>query len=160
MVQAKYADTRMEQSRLDSATALYLRCAGYTMDAVDLELFRHTPCSFTNTELRDSLERRTRILQYAYVKNNRTGEEVRWKTQGAFISQQDKAAFQAECTRKQQERAKELLLEHEKTAERVAGQLSWMKQDVPTPYLDRKGLAPRRGVFFGHRWKNDLHPCC
>ena len=24
-----------------------------------------------------------------YVKNNRTGEEVRWKTQGAFISQQD-----------------------------------------------------------------------
>ena len=26
-----------------------------------------------------------------YVKNNRTGEEVRWKTQGAFISQQDKA---------------------------------------------------------------------
>ena len=27
-----------------------------------------------------------------YVKNNRTGEEVRWKTQGAFISQQDKAA--------------------------------------------------------------------
>lgn len=95
-----------------------------------------------------------------YVKNNRTGEEVRWKTQGAFISQQDKAAFQAECARKQQERAKELLLEHEKTAERVAGQLSWMKQDVPTPYLDRKGLAPRRGVFFGHRWKNDLHPCC
>ena len=54
-----------------------------------------------------------------YVKNNRTGEEVRWKTQGAFISQQDKAAFQAECARKQQERAKELLLEHEKTAERV-----------------------------------------
>ena len=28
-----------------------------------------------------------------YVKNNRTGEEVRWKMQGAFISQQDKAAF-------------------------------------------------------------------
>jgi putative DNA primase/helicase len=49
-----------------------------------------------------------------YVKNNRTGEEVRWKTQGAFISQQDKTAFQAECARKQQERAKELLLEHEK----------------------------------------------
>lgn len=91
-----------------------------------------------------------------YVKNNRTGEEVRWKTQGAFISQQDKAAFQAECARKQQERAKELLLEHEKTAERVAGQLSWMKQDVPTPYLDRKGLAPRRGVF----WATDGKTTC
>ena len=74
----------------------------------------------------------------------------------AFISQQDKAAFQAECARKQQERAKELLLEHEKTAERVAGQLSWMKQDVPTPYLDRKGLAPRRGVF----WATDEKTTC
>ena len=93
-----------------------------------------------------------------YVKNNRTGEEVRWKTQGAFISQQDKAAFQAECARKQQERAKELLLEHEKTAERVAGQLSWMKQDVPTPYLDRKGLAPRRGVFLATDGKTTCIP--
>ena len=93
-----------------------------------------------------------------YVKNNRTGEEVRWKTQGAFISQQDKAVFQAECARKQQERAKELLLEHEKTAERVAGQLSWMKQDVPTPYLDRKGLAPRRGAFLAKDGKTTCIP--
>lgn len=93
-----------------------------------------------------------------YVKNNRTGEGVRWKTQGAFISQQDKAAFQAECARKQQERAKELLLEHEKTAERVAGQLSWMKQDVPTPYLDRKGLAPRRGIFLATDGKTTCIP--
>lgn len=80
------------------------------------------------------------------------------KRKGLFISQQDKAAFQAECARKQQERAKELLLEHEKTAERVAGQLSWMKQDVPTPYLDRKGLAPRRGVFFATDGKTTCIP--
>ena len=60
--------------------------------------------------------------------------------------------------RKPIERAKELLLEHEKTAERVAGQLSWMKQDVPTPYLDRKGLAPRRGVFLATDGKTTCIP--
>lgn len=66
MVQEKFADVRMNQSRLDSATALYLRCAGYSMDAVDQELIRHTPPPTTAREQRDSLERRSRILQYAY----------------------------------------------------------------------------------------------
>ena len=66
MVQDRFADVRMAQSRLDSATALYLRCAGYTMEAVDQELMRHSPRPTTDREQRDSLERRTRILQYAY----------------------------------------------------------------------------------------------
>lgn len=66
MVQEKYADVRMDQSRLDSATALYLRCAGYSMDAVEQEILRHTPPPITAREQRDSLERRSRILQYAY----------------------------------------------------------------------------------------------
>jgi len=66
MVQDRFADVRMEQSRLDSATALYLRCAGYTMEAVDQELMRHSPPPTTYRDQRDSLERRTRILQYAY----------------------------------------------------------------------------------------------
>ena len=38
----------------------------------------------------------------------------------------------------------------------MAGQLSWMKQDVPAPYLDRKGLAPRRGAF----WVKDGKTTC
>lgn len=93
-----------------------------------------------------------------YMKNNRTGEELRWKTQGAFVSQQEKAAFHAECARKRQERAKEQVLEQEKTAQRVAGQLSRMKQAVPTPYLDKKGLAPRRGVFLAEDGKTTCIP--
>ena len=66
MVREKYADVHMDQSRLDAMTALYLRCAGYTMDTVDQELIRHSPRPTTEAERSDSLERRTRILQYAY----------------------------------------------------------------------------------------------
>ena len=36
------------------------------MEAVDQELMRHSPRPATDREQRDSLERRTRILQYAY----------------------------------------------------------------------------------------------
>ena len=66
MVREKYADVHMDQSRLDAMTALYLRCTGYTMDTVDQELIRHSPRPTTEAEKSDSLERRTRILQYAY----------------------------------------------------------------------------------------------
>lgn len=43
MVQERYADVCMDQWRLDATTALYLRCAGYTMDDVDQDLMRHAP---------------------------------------------------------------------------------------------------------------------
>lgn len=66
MVRERYANVRMDSSRLDSATALYLRCAGYSMEAVDRELMRHSPRPATEDDRNDSLERRTRILQYAY----------------------------------------------------------------------------------------------
>ena len=33
-----------------------------------------------------------------------------------------------------------------------------MKQDVPTPYLDRKGLAPRRGAFLAKDGKTTCIP--
>lgn len=36
------------------------------MDAVEQEILRHTPPPITAREQRDSLERRSRILQYAY----------------------------------------------------------------------------------------------
>ena len=34
---------KMDESRLDAAIALYMRCAGYTMQEVANELYRHTP---------------------------------------------------------------------------------------------------------------------
>ncbi len=66
MLRKKYADVRMDQSRLDAGTVLYLRCMGYTQEEVDRELARHSPRSTSEVEKRDILERRSRILQYAY----------------------------------------------------------------------------------------------
>ncbi len=43
MLREKYADIRMDQSRLDAETALHLRCVGYTQDEVDRELTRPPP---------------------------------------------------------------------------------------------------------------------
>lgn len=34
---------KMDESRLDVAIALYMRCAGYTMQEIANELYRHTP---------------------------------------------------------------------------------------------------------------------
>ena len=92
-----------------------------------------------------------------YIKNNRTGEELRWKS-GTFLSKQERASFLAECEKKQTERAATQVLEQEKTAQRVAGQLSAMQQNVLTPYLEKKGLSPRPGVFLGEDGKTTCIP--
>lgn len=42
MVKKRFPE-QMDESRLDAAIALYMRCAGYTMQEVANELFRHTP---------------------------------------------------------------------------------------------------------------------
>jgi len=93
-----------------------------------------------------------------YIKNNRTGEELRWKSQGAFLNNQDRATFLAECEKKKAERIAAQILEHEKTAQRVAGQLSHMKQNVSTSYLEKKGMSPRNGVFLGEDGKTTCIP--
>ena len=38
----------MDESRLDAAIALYMRCAGYTTQEVANELYRHTPSAPTD----------------------------------------------------------------------------------------------------------------
>lgn len=93
-----------------------------------------------------------------YAKNNRTGEEIRWKSQGAVLSTQDRAAFKAACERKQVERAAAQLQEYENTAQRVAGQISSMRENVDTPYLNKKGLGARKGVFLGEDGKTTCIP--
>lgn len=93
-----------------------------------------------------------------YIKNNRTGEELRWKSQGAFLSTQDRAAFKAACERKQAERAAAQLREQENTAQRVAGQLHGMRENVSTPYLEKKGLGARKGVFLAEDGKTTCIP--
>lgn len=82
-----------------------------------------------------------------YVKNNRSGEETRWKSHGAFLSQTDKAAFQAECARKLEERREYVAKTHENTAVRVQEHLSRLQAAKETPYLFKKGINVTKGVF-------------
>ena len=82
-----------------------------------------------------------------YAKNNRTGEEIRWKSQGAVLSTQDRAAFKAACERKQAERAAAQLQEQENTAQRVAGGLNGGGGKVGTPPLgpEEEGAGSEKG---------------
>ena len=42
MVKKRFPE-KMDDSRLDAVIALYMRCAGYTMQEVANELYRHPP---------------------------------------------------------------------------------------------------------------------
>lgn len=80
-----------------------------------------------------------------YAKNNRTGEEIRWKSQGAVLSTQDRAAFKAACERKQAERAAAQLQEQENTAQRVAGQLNWDAGECGHALSGEEGAGSEKG---------------
>lgn len=43
---------KMDESRLDAAIALYMRCAGYTPQEVANELYRHTPAPTDRTVMK------------------------------------------------------------------------------------------------------------
>lgn len=85
-----------------------------------------------------------------FAQNNRSGEEIRWKSAGAVPTAQEQEAFREQCAVKKQERAAELLALHEKTALRVQYQLSDLQPATePTPYMQAKGIQPHFGAFLG-----------
>lgn len=86
-----------------------------------------------------------------YAKNNRSGEEIRWKSESKILNPEDKAVFQARSAEKLQARAEELEATHRRTAQRVLHQLGGMTAATePTPYMQAKGLGvPGGGVYLG-----------
>lgn len=64
MVKRRYAGLSL--SRLEAATALHLRCAGYSRKEVEEEIRRHSPPSAHQDELAPKLEYIQRILEYAF----------------------------------------------------------------------------------------------
>lgn len=86
-----------------------------------------------------------------YAKNNRSGEEIRWKSESRILNPEDKAVFQARSAEKLQARAEELEATHRRTAQRVLHQLGGMTAVTePTPYMQAKGLGvPGGGVYLG-----------
>lgn len=85
-----------------------------------------------------------------YAKNNRSGEECRWKSAGVRHTPQEQAAFRQQCEEKKQERAAKLAALHEKTAQRIVYQLADLSPATePTPYMVTKGIRPQIGAFAG-----------
>lgn len=77
-----------------------------------------------------------------YIKNNRTGEEMRWKAKGYVMDPAEKARLQAEAASKLAERERILRDVQEATAQRVSRQLSQLSaMKEPSPYLVMKGVA-------------------
>lgn len=86
-----------------------------------------------------------------YIKNNRSGEEMRWKSSGMPpLSAQQREKFQAECAQRREEHAREISEQQERAALRVLHQLSDLKRaQEPTQYLKSKGITVHKGIFVG-----------
>ena len=83
-----------------------------------------------------------------YIKNNRTGKEMRWKAKGYVMDPAEKARLQAEAASKLAERERALRDVQEATARRVSRQLSQLSaMKEPSPYLAMKGVAIHEGVM-------------
>ena len=55
-----------------------------------------------------------------YIKNNRTGVEITWKSKGYVLSPEEKAWLLAQAAEKLQVRAVDEQRQHEETAQRIA----------------------------------------
>jgi antirestriction protein ArdC/phage/plasmid primase-like uncharacterized protein len=83
-----------------------------------------------------------------YIKNNRTGIEMKWKSKGYTLDPEQKAAMQAEAAAKIVARAEQQQREQESAAQRVGKQMADLVPIIaPTPYLEAKGITPQAGIF-------------
>lgn len=76
-----------------------------------------------------------------YIKNNRTGQEVKWKSKGYSLTDEERAAMQAEAATKLAERAKAEAIQHDK----VSAALTVFYNNAPAAdpqatYLQNKGI--------------------
>ena len=56
----------MDESRLDATIALYMRCAGYTMQEVANELYRHSPARPKGQNRDERIDYGRRVVWYAF----------------------------------------------------------------------------------------------
>ena len=93
-----------------------------------------------------------------YAKNNRTGEEVRWKAKGYTLNDEQRAALAAETATKLRLREQQVYEGQSEAARRVEQQLRGAKQARSTPYLDAKQVTATKGVFADKENKTLLVP--
>lgn len=65
MVKKRFPE-KMDESRLDAAIALYMRCAGYTPQEVANEVFRHTPARPVGQNSGERIDYGRRVVWYAF----------------------------------------------------------------------------------------------
>lgn len=83
-----------------------------------------------------------------YIKNNRTGIEMKWKSKGYVLDENAKAQLRAEAAKKLAEREIEQERLHEATALRVSKQAGELAPvTAPTAYMRTKGIEPQEGVL-------------
>lgn len=83
-----------------------------------------------------------------YVKNNRTGIEIKWKSKGYSLTDEERATLHAIAAIKSQERAEAQRKDQEEAAQRVSKQLSNLVLITsPTPYLQTKKIEPHSEIF-------------
>lgn len=83
-----------------------------------------------------------------YIKNNRTGAEVKWKAKGYSLSPEEKAKLAAEAAQKLQIRSEQKKQAQEAAVGRIKYYMeSYLPVQTGTPYLNAKGIKPQPGIF-------------
>jgi antirestriction protein ArdC/phage/plasmid primase-like uncharacterized protein len=83
-----------------------------------------------------------------YIKNNKTGIDMKWKSKGYALDPEQKAQMQAEAAAKLQAREVEQAKVQEQTAQRVGRQMAdLVPVTQPTAYMQAKGIQPQAGVM-------------
>ena len=80
--------------------------------------------------------------------NHKTGADVTWQSKGYALSREQATALQAQASARRQARVAAQAQLHERTAQRLLrdlGELVPLEQ--ATPYLQRKGVEPKSGIF-------------
>ena len=88
-----------------------------------------------------------------YIRNNRTGEEMRWKSAVA-TPVLDLEAVRAQCDARRKEAAEDMRRQHERAAERLATDAETLSAVVePTAYHTAKGIDVHKGALLGRDGK-------
>ncbi|MCW8452566.1 zincin-like metallopeptidase domain-containing protein [Legionella quinlivanii] len=87
-------------------------------------------------------------LPAGYFKNNRTGLEMKWRSKGYILSEDEKAALKATALEKAKHREAEIESLHQQTSMKLKQKLSRLQAlSTPTPYLESKAIDVYPGVF-------------
>ncbi|MDA7024230.1 MULTISPECIES: zincin-like metallopeptidase domain-containing protein [Pseudomonas] len=91
--------------------------------------------------------------------NNKTGVDMKWKSKGYSLTDEQKATLQAEAATKLQAREAALLKTHEAVAAKVTRSMENLVPVVElTPYMSAKGIQPLSGVLTDKAGKETVIP--